>query len=299
MLVNLFDRSTSFYDKLNSKKNLVSFEKIGVLLAVMAFLGHLGMIAWNRNLPILIPFMEDLISKNYLSAIYTPFSILLYYEVYLLILAIPNSITKAIGKQFEIISLIIIRDVFKDLSHLGENSFDMAHPEVLYPVLIDMIGALIMFLLVGVFYHLNRNKLGLPELKSLEKFVKFKKVISLLLTLIFLALSIFHFSAWINNLITHDYSTGQRVAETGFYQQLFTGIMFADIVILIISFMYSDSYELTFRNAGYVISTLLIRFGFAVEKPFDLMFFITAIAFGVLLLLIYRYFVKYTQPTNP
>ena len=44
--------------------------------------------------------------------------------------------------------------------------------------------------------------------------------------------------------------------------------------------MYSDSYELTFRNAGYVISTLLIRFGFAVEKPFDLMFFITAIAFG-------------------
>ena len=299
MLVNLFDRSTVFYDKLNSKKNLVSFEKIGVLLAVMAFLGHLGMIAWNRNLPILIPFMEDLISKNYLSASYTPCSILLYYEGYLLILAIPNSITKAIGKQFEIISLIIIRDVFKDLSHLGENSFDMAHPEVLYPVLIDMIGALIMFLLVGVFYHLNRNKIGLPELKSLEKFVKFKKVISLLLTLIFLALSIFHFSAWINNLITHDYSTGQRVAETGFYQQLFTVIIFADIFILIISFMYSDSYELTFRNAGYVISTLLIRFGFAVEKPFDLMFFITAIAFGVLLLLIYRYFVKFTQPTNP
>ena len=298
MLVNLFDRSTYFYDKLNSKKNLVSFEKIGVLLAVMAFLGHLGMIAWNRNLPILIPFMEDLISKNYLSAIYTPFSILLYYEVYLLILAIPNSITKAIGKQFEIISLIIIRDVFKDLSHLGENSFDMDHPEVLYPVFIDMIGALVMFLLVGVFYHLNRNKIGLPELKSLEKFVKFKKVIALLLTLIFLALSIFHFSAWINNLITHDYSTGQRVAETGFYQQLFTVIIFADIFILIISFMYSDSYELTFRNAGYVISTLLIRFGFAVEKPFDLMFFITAIAFGVLLLLIYRYFVQYTQPTN-
>ena len=298
MLANLFDRSTSFFDKLNSKKNLVSFEKIGVLLAVMAFLGHLGMIAWNRNLPILIPFMENLISKNYLSAIYTPFSILLYYEVYLLILAIPNSITKAIGKQFEIISLIIIRDVFKDLSQLGENSFDMAHPEVLYPVFIDMIGALIMFLLVGVFYHLNRNKIGLPELKSLEKFVKFKKIISLLLTLIFLALSIFHFSAWINNLITHDYSTGQHVAETGFYQQLFTVIIFADIFILIISFMYSDSYELTFRNAGYVISTLLIRFGFAVDKPFDLLFFITAIAFGVLLLLIYRYFVKYTQPTN-
>jgi F0F1-type ATP synthase membrane subunit b/b' len=29
-----------------------------------------------------------------------------------------------------------------------------------------------------------------------------------------------------------------------------------------------------------------------------LMFFITAIAFGVLLLLIYRYFVKYTRPIN-
>ena len=151
--------------------------------------------------------MEDLISKNYLSAIYTPFSILLYYEVYLLILAIPNSITKAIGKQFEIISLIIIRDVFKDLSYLGENSFDMAHPDVLYPVMIDMVGALIMFLLVDVFYHLNRNKIGLHPIKSLSKFVKLKKLISLLLTVIFLALSIFHFFDWINILITHDYTT--------------------------------------------------------------------------------------------
>ncbi|MGA1538168.1 MAG: hypothetical protein ACO38X_13100, partial [bacterium] len=168
----------------------------------------------------------------------------------------------------------------------------------LYPVMIDMVGALIMFLLVGIFYHLNRNRIGLQQVKSLAKFVKFKKLISLLLTVIFLALSVFHFFDWINILITHDYTTGKRVAETGFYQQLFTVIIFADIFILIISFMYSDSYELTFRNAGYVISTLLIRFGFAVEKPFDLMFFITAIAFGVLLLLIYRYFVKYTRPIN-
>jgi hypothetical protein len=297
MLIDLFNRSTDFYDHLNSSKNLILLEKIGVLIAVLGFLGHLGMIAWNRNLPILIPFMEDLISKNYLSAIYTPFSILLYYEVYLLILAIPNSITRAVGKQFEIVSLIIIRDVFKDLSYLGEDSFDMANPEVLYPVLTDMTGGLIMFFLVGVFYHLNKDKIGLPLGKSLEKFVKFKKIISLLLTGILLYLSVFHYSDWINNLITHDYKSGP-IAETGFYQELFTVIIFADIFILIISFMYSDSYELTFRNAGYVISTLLLRFGFAAEKPFDLMFYLTAIVFGVILLLIYRYFVKYTVPTS-
>ena len=38
--------------------------------------------------------------KNYLSAIYTPFSFILLYEVLMLIAALPHSTTESIAKQF-------------------------------------------------------------------------------------------------------------------------------------------------------------------------------------------------------
>ena len=56
--------------------------------------------------------------NNPISAIYTPFSFILIYEVYLLIYYLPKSFTTYITKQYEIITLIIIRKLFKDLSSL-------------------------------------------------------------------------------------------------------------------------------------------------------------------------------------
>ena len=55
------------------------------------------------------------ISNNFLQAVYTPFSFILFYEVLLLVLALPKSLTTSICKQYEIISLIVVRRVFKDI----------------------------------------------------------------------------------------------------------------------------------------------------------------------------------------
>ena len=60
--------------------------------------------------------------KNPIAAIYTPFSFILVYEVYLLIYYLPKSTSTYISKQYEIIALIIIRRLFKDLSDLSLSS---------------------------------------------------------------------------------------------------------------------------------------------------------------------------------
>ena len=52
-------------------------------------------------------------------AIYTPFSFILIYEIYLLIYYLPRSITTYISKQYEIITLIVIRRIFKDISNIS------------------------------------------------------------------------------------------------------------------------------------------------------------------------------------
>jgi len=48
---------------------------------------------------------------NPIAAIYTPFSFILIYEVYLLVFYLPKSTTIYIGKQYEIITLILIRGI--------------------------------------------------------------------------------------------------------------------------------------------------------------------------------------------
>jgi hypothetical protein len=298
MLRYSFDKSELWYDRLNSQQSLRKLERLSVTIAVVGFFIHLLMIAWNKNLPIYFPFLGSLISKNYLAAIYTPFSVLLYYEVYILIVAIPKSLTKAVGKQFEIIALVVIRDVFKDLAYLGDNTFDLENIEILYPVFIDMTGGLAMFLLVGVFYHLNPDRAGKPDNPELKRFVQLKKGIALFLVTILLILSGYQLTEWIQYIAQAEDIAEAKRQGSSFFTQLFTVMIFADILILIVSFLYSDSFELTFRNAGYVISTLLIRFGLSVEKPYDMLFFLTSFIFGVLVLLIYRYFVYFQRKAS-
>jgi len=60
------------------------------------------------------------VGKNYLSAIYTPFSFILFYEVLVLIAAIPESTTRSIANQFEIASLIFVRGFFKDIAEMSD-----------------------------------------------------------------------------------------------------------------------------------------------------------------------------------
>jgi len=92
-------------------------EQFIVGLAIGSFLLHL-LVIFLVDFDIL-PLNEssDLL-KNPIAAIYTPFSFILLYEVYLLVYYLPKSITIYIGKQYEIITLILIRRVFKDLSQI-------------------------------------------------------------------------------------------------------------------------------------------------------------------------------------
>ena len=88
--------------------------------------------------------------KNPISAIYTPFSFILVYEVYLLIYYLPKSFTTYITKQYEIITLIIIRKLFKDLSalELSSNWFEIKGDlQFTY----DILASVILFYLIFQF----------------------------------------------------------------------------------------------------------------------------------------------------
>ena len=84
-------------------------------VAIAGFLLHVGACTLYRLSLLDIAEMNGFFD-SYLDALYTPFSIILAYEVYELIRAIPESFSVSIGKQFEVMSLLVVRDIFKNLA---------------------------------------------------------------------------------------------------------------------------------------------------------------------------------------
>ena len=109
------------FQKLLSDKTRTTTEKIILNIALLSFFIHL-LIIYLLKFDV-IEFNSDTeLLNNPISAIYTQFSFILIYEVYLLIYYLPKSFTTYITKQYEIITLIIIRKLFKDLSSLELSS---------------------------------------------------------------------------------------------------------------------------------------------------------------------------------
>ena len=101
-----------FYQKLLSEKTQERSERVSLWIALVSFIIHLLMIGLIHFNVITINEPSNLL-KNPIAAIYTPFSFILVYEVYLLIYYLPKSTSTYISKQYEIIALIIIRRLFR------------------------------------------------------------------------------------------------------------------------------------------------------------------------------------------
>ena len=112
---------SKIFDFIFSEENRKKIEGFTIWTATIGFIFHLSLVLLNNN-SIINMGNESLLLTNPISAIYTPFSIILYYEIFLLIYYLPRSFTTSILKQFEIISLIIIRRIFYDIPKLDLNS---------------------------------------------------------------------------------------------------------------------------------------------------------------------------------
>ena len=92
--------------------------KAAIVLAVAGFFLHILLWGLDATGRISITGESSELVSSPLSSLYTPFSILLVYEVYQLIRAIPDSFSSSVGKQYEIATLLVVRDILKRLSEV-------------------------------------------------------------------------------------------------------------------------------------------------------------------------------------
>ena len=294
MIETITRRLENAYDYFASQRSQQRLENLFVSFAVSGFLIHLLLIFFKRSFPDLAPHLTTGISNNFLQAVYTPFSFILFYEVLLLVLALPKSLTTSICKQYEIISLIVVRRVFKDIGSFDDFGSWLTDVETVKIVLLDMGGALLMFLAVTLFYRIRKSVTKADTPRDLQGFIRFKKVLALLLGVVLIILATGNFAAWLVSVTPGAVGAEKSLLnlEQYFFPAFFEFMIFTDVLLLIVSIRYYDRYEYLFRNSGFVISTVLLRISLSTAKPYDLAIALTAIFFGLCLISIFAYYTR-------
>ena len=275
----------NIFSGLFSEGNLKKFEKFILISATLGFIVHLLLILLNNNGYVDLSFFQDKLFVNPISAIYTPFSFILIYEAFLLIYYLPRSFTTSIAKQFEIMSLILIRKIFKDIPNVNLDD-NWIQNESNLQLIYDLVGVLIVFFLIYLFKKLKEDLPKLPVHQNLDRFISYKKLISLFLVPTLSILCVFSFLDWYNYVFL-DIGTSSNI-DYLFFESFFTILILVDVFILLVSFQYTERYSQLVRNTGFIISTILLRLSFSAVGLTSLLLLVSGIVFGLIILLIYN-----------
>jgi hypothetical protein len=274
-------------------------ERLILSIAIISYIVHLLLIMLiDKDL---IRIQSNLLS-NPIAAIYTPFSFILLYEVYLLVFFLPQSITTYIGKQYEIITLIVIRRIFKDIANL-ELQTDWFNNRYDLQFTYDVATSLILFLLIFLFYksssrsNLTRSASSKNVSDKISRFINLKKTIAILLLPLLAILAFYAFFNWTIETI-NDYQKGILIfanINNVFFDEFFTVLIMIDVLLLLFTFFYSDEFHKIIRNSGFVISTILIKISFSEDGLLNNVLIIGAVLFGYLILLIHNKYEKHAE----
>lgn len=187
--------------------------------------------------------------SSHFFSIHIAFTLILGMELLSLIFIIPSSLSKSMGKQFEILTLILLRNAFKELANLPEpvhigldNIMCVAH------IGASAAGALAVFVCLGFYRKIARRQRFIESPEMRMRYVLSKKILALVLFLLFVGMAGQDFYNYI--------LTGK---QQHFFENFYTILIFADIAIVIIAQRYMPGYYAVFRNSSFVVGTLLMR----------------------------------------
>ncbi|MCH2081397.1 MAG: hypothetical protein MK226_03345 [Saprospiraceae bacterium] len=246
-------------------------------LLVYAF--FIGLIIAELAVRDLLPFKNHI--RNHFFAIELAFTLLLLTELLALIFVMPSSVGVSVGKQLEILSLILIRSAFKEFSHFEEPViWDNLDGPVLKMVA-DAFGSLCIFIIIGIYYRTQKRIRLTESEEEHEQFRAFKKLVSILLLTIFIIVGCF--DLW---------SFFQKGTYLSSFNTFYTVLIFSDILIVLIAMRYTLEYPKIFRYSAFVLTTVLIRISLTAPPYINAVLGITASLFLLAMTYAFNYFLK-------
>jgi hypothetical protein len=242
-----------------------------VLFLVMLALIEAGRQGW------LPPALAERVPPTHFAAIGIAFTTLLVLEVISLILALARSVATSVGKQFELFSLILIREAFKELGDLGEPIEWVAATEPVLHALAAAGGGLLVFAGSVLYRRLQRHRpitAGAPEQ---ARFVAAKKGVAIALLVAFAVAGVEDGARWI-----------LRDDPYPFFDAFFTALIFADVLLVLVSLRYTSTYAVVFRNAGFALATVLLRIALVAPVYAGVGLAVAATVFAITITVVYN-----------
>ena len=147
------------------------------------------------------------------------------------------------------------------------------------------------------------NKAWRPQIKTpdpaLSQFIDIKKHLSVLLVPVFLLLAIFSFSTWVIDVA----QLGNELNGPGgnlnniFFDDFFTVLILADVLLLLFSFVHRQSFAKVIRNSGFIISTVMLKLSFSATGILNILLILGAVLFGVCILFLYNQYDRLSVKT--
>ena len=110
---------TDIFDWLHHNWERAHVQRKVALVIFWVYVAALCCVELKRQ-GMLPPALAQLTPHSHFSAIQLAFTLILGLEVMSLIFIISTSFSRSVGKQFEILALILLRNAFKELAHLPE-----------------------------------------------------------------------------------------------------------------------------------------------------------------------------------
>jgi hypothetical protein len=230
-----FDRIESIWESARMRRAVAA-------VLVVGFLGTLAYVEAAQRGWLPAPLRLQ-VPHGHFFAVELALYLLLSWEVVGLVLGVAQSVSNAAGKQFEIFSLILLRHSFEEFAHFGEPLAWDEVREAVPRMLANGFGALLIFVVLGFYYRAQRHLPFTGDAKCRQSFIASKKLVSLVLLAIFAGLGV---------------KAALRGGH-GFFESFYVVLVFADVLVVLLSVRYSSAYDVVFRNSGLAVATVLLR----------------------------------------
>lgn len=233
---------------------------------------------WSRRLlwRVLGPAAADAwFPHSHFWAVDVAFTLLLIVELVALVLALAGSVAASVSKQFELLALILLREAILEVAHVGEPIVWQGAALHVPIALVDMAGALAVFVLAELHARTQRHR-AIAAGDNQAAFIAAKKLVALgLLGALCLGAV---------DAVAHLPGPQQPT----FFEVGFTVLIFSDVLLVLLSLAVSADPRVVFRNSAYAAATVMIRLALTAPPYVNAGIAVAAAGFTVLVSLAYE-----------
>ncbi len=250
---------TTWVDAILQPSVLATARKIAVVTAIIGLIVAGSFPLFLRSQWIVIHGIPDIL-HNYFLGFYVAFSVILVWEVMAMIYTIPFSVAYSVGKQFEIMSLFVMRYFFEHLGDYLEADNLLQQRQLFYEIVLITFTSVALYGLTMLYYQLQPHK-PISDDPTLRKgFVQLKKYVAVLMLGVFFVLGFYELLGFAIDIYTGAFEM-ESISHV-FFKDMFTIMILFDVLLVLATLWYGPKYSLVLRTSALTLSTILLRLSF-------------------------------------